>query len=170
MQFLNRYYSTFVEGPQCKYKQLDAYIVLSCQQQKCYIFVNIDENNLFEILLLRFTSLIFSLVFNHFLVIFQIFFSKYTLTYVLTDSSLCLDRTSDTLAIDWDWASHIRKLFWLFGRTFPFLYFLIYDRRTCSIKRTVSFSLLKCFSLYDKQKTIRGINGWERSLCLSFVN
>ena len=33
----DRYYSTFVEGPQCKYKQFDACIVLSCHQQKSYI-------------------------------------------------------------------------------------------------------------------------------------
>ena len=79
-RFLNRHYSTFVEGPQCKYKQFDACIVLSCHQHKCYIFVNIDEYNLFDILLLLFTFLIFNLVFNHFLVIFHIFFDKCTLT------------------------------------------------------------------------------------------
>ena len=59
----NRYFSTFVEGPQYKYKQFDACIVLSCHQQKCYIFVNIDEYNLFDILLLLFTFLVFNLVF-----------------------------------------------------------------------------------------------------------
>ena len=48
---------------------------------KCYIFVNIDEYNLFDILLLLFTFLIINLVFNHFFVISQIFFGKYTVTY-----------------------------------------------------------------------------------------
>ena len=56
--------------------------MLSCNQQKCYIFVNIDDYNLFHILLLLFTFLIFNLVFNRFFVIFHIFFGKYTLTYV----------------------------------------------------------------------------------------
>ena len=82
MQFLNGYYSTFVEEPQCKCKQFDACIVLSCHQQKCYIFVNFDEYNLFEILLLLFTFLVFNLVFKHFFVIFHIFFGKYTLTCI----------------------------------------------------------------------------------------
>ena len=80
IQFLNRYYSTFVEGPQCKYKQFDACIVLSCHQQK-HIFINFDEYNLIDILLLLFTFLIFNLVFNHFFVIFHIFLGKYRLTY-----------------------------------------------------------------------------------------
>ena len=56
--------------------------MLSYNQQKCYIFVNIDEYNLFDILLLLFTFLIFNLVFNRFFVIFHVFFGKYTLTYV----------------------------------------------------------------------------------------
>ena len=55
--------------------------MLSCHQQKCYIFVNFDEYNLFEILLL-FTFLVFNLVFKHFFVIFHIFFGKYTLTCI----------------------------------------------------------------------------------------
>ena len=83
MQFLNRYYSTFVEGLQCIYKQFDACTVLFCEQQKCYIYANIDEYNLFDILLLLFTFLIVNLVFDHFFVIFHIFFGKYTLTYLL---------------------------------------------------------------------------------------
>ena len=52
--------------------------MLSCHQQKCYIFVNIDEYNPFDILLLLFTFLIFNLVFSHFFVIFHIFFSANT--------------------------------------------------------------------------------------------
>ena len=51
--------------------------------QKCYIFVNFDKYNLLDILLLLLTFLIFNLVFNHFSVIFHIFFGKYTLTYLL---------------------------------------------------------------------------------------
>ena len=86
MQFLNRHYFTFLEGPQFTYKQFDARIVLSCHEQKCYIFVNFDEYNLFEILLLLFTLLIFNLAFNHFFTIFHIFFGKYTLTYMETIS------------------------------------------------------------------------------------
>ena len=54
----SRYFFTFVQGLQQKYKQFDACIVLSCQQ-KCCIFVNIGEYNLFAILLLSFTVLIF---------------------------------------------------------------------------------------------------------------
>ena len=53
--------------------------MLSCHQQKCYIFVNFEEYNLFDILLLLLTFLIFNLVVNHFSVIFHIFFGKYTL-------------------------------------------------------------------------------------------
>ena len=63
MYFLNSYFSVFVEGLQGKYKQFDACVVLSCHQRKCYIFVNIDEYNLFDIFLLLFTLLIFNLVF-----------------------------------------------------------------------------------------------------------
>ena len=80
MYYLNRYFSTFVEGPQCKYKQFDACIVLSCHQHKCYIFVNIDEYNLFDILLLLFTFLNFNLVFQPFLCNFSYFFWQ-----ILTD-------------------------------------------------------------------------------------
>ena len=49
MQFLDRHYSTFAEGPQCKYKQYDACIVLYCNQQKCHIFVNFDKYNIFDV-------------------------------------------------------------------------------------------------------------------------
>ena len=56
----SRYFFTFVQEPQQKYKQFDACIVLSCHQQKCCIFVNIAEYNLFDILLLSFTVLIFN--------------------------------------------------------------------------------------------------------------
>ena len=70
MQFLNRYYSTFAEGPQCKYKQFDACIVLYCHQQKCCIFVNIDEYYLLTFFCYDFN---FNLVFNN----FHIFFGKY---------------------------------------------------------------------------------------------
>ena len=80
------YYSTFVQGAQCKYKQFDACRVLACNQQKYYIFVNIDEYKLFDILLLLFMFLIFSLVFNHF-VIFHIFFGKYTLILFFPDQT-----------------------------------------------------------------------------------
>ena len=52
-------------------------------QQKCYIFASFDEYNLFDILLLLFTFLIFNLVFNHFFVIFHIFLGKYTPLYLL---------------------------------------------------------------------------------------
>ena len=57
-------------------------IVLSCHQQKCYIFVNYDEYNLFDILVLLFMFLIVNLVFNHFFVIFHILFGKYRLIYL----------------------------------------------------------------------------------------
>ena len=80
--FLNRHYSTFDEGPQCKYKQFYACIVLSCHQRKCYVFVNFDNTTFFDILLVLFTLLIFNLVFNHFFVIFHIFFGKCTLSYI----------------------------------------------------------------------------------------
>ena len=58
-----------------------ACIVLSCHQQKCQIFVNFDKSNLFDILLLLFTFLIFNLLFSHFFVIFHIFLGKSTPTY-----------------------------------------------------------------------------------------
>ena len=32
----------------CKYKEFDACVVLSCHQQGCYIFVNVDEFNLLK--------------------------------------------------------------------------------------------------------------------------
>ena len=44
------------------------------------------------------------------------------------------------------------KLSSSFVRPFSSLNLLIYSTRTSSIRRTVSFSLLQCFSLYDKQK------------------
>ena len=70
----------------------------------------------------------------------------------ITDSISCFDRTSDKLAVEWALkASHIRILFWSFGKSFSSLKFLIYGKTTCSIRRTVSFSLLQWFSLYDKQ-------------------
>ena len=56
--------------------------MLSCHQQKCYIFVNFDEYNLFDIVLLLFMFLILNLDFNHFFVILHIFFGKYTLTFL----------------------------------------------------------------------------------------
>ena len=75
MQFLDRHYSTFAEGAQCKYKQYDACIVSYCNQRKCHIFVNFDKYNIFDMFL------IFNLVFNPFFVIFHIFFGKCTLSY-----------------------------------------------------------------------------------------
>ena len=86
---------------QCKYKQFDVCIVLSCHQLKCYIFVTIDECNLFDILLLLFTFLIFNLIFNHFFVICHIFFGKsLLLTYELylknDDFGLTLRKTRVT--------------------------------------------------------------------------
>ena len=79
IQFLNRYYSTFVAGPQCKYKQFDACFVLSCPQQKCYLSFALT----FLISFCYYLFLIFNLVFNHFFVIFHTFFVIYLLTYTL---------------------------------------------------------------------------------------
>ena len=33
---------SFAEGPRCKYAEFDTRNQLSCQQQKCYTFANID--------------------------------------------------------------------------------------------------------------------------------
>ena len=60
--------------------------MLACNQQKYYIFVNFDEYNVSDILFLLFTFLIFSLVFNHF-VIFHISFGKYTLILFFLDQA-----------------------------------------------------------------------------------
>ena len=83
----NRYFSSFFERPQCKYKQFDVRIVLSCHQQESYLFVNIDEYNLFHMLLLLFTLLVFDLVFEPFLSNFSYFLWQrhtYTLTHLHT--------------------------------------------------------------------------------------
>ena len=46
MQFLNRYYCTFLSGQQHKCKETDACIAC-CHQHKCSIFANIHEYNVF---------------------------------------------------------------------------------------------------------------------------
>ena len=61
---------------------------------KLLYFINFDEYNLFDILLLLFKFLIFNLVFNHFFLIFHIFFGKYILSY---DSSNSDFSTADLL-------------------------------------------------------------------------
>ena len=62
--------------------------MLSCHQQQCYIFINIDKYNLSDIPLLLFMFLILILVFNHLFVIFHIFFGKYTFTYLLIENEI----------------------------------------------------------------------------------